>query len=149
MKYQTHRLSSLLAIVIWLSFFSGSVQAGNRDDLYELGNYAYESGDYVEAVKNLYAFYILNEKEIENAPDFKKKLADRIAYAEAILKLSFSSNPYVQESKGRIRIITRQGGGSFTGTGKEIDELIKRNAIDLKSIKQLNHESLTSPSSER
>lgn len=149
MKYQTPPLFRLLAIAVWLSVCSGSIQAGNRDDLYELGKDAYESSDYVAALKNLYAFYILNEEKIDNNPDFKKKLADRIAYSEAILKLSFSSNPHIQENNGRIRIITRQGGGSFTGTGMEIDELIRRNSIDLKSIQELNHESLTPPSGER
>lgn len=149
MKYRTPPLSSMLAIAVWLSFCSGCIQAGNRDDLYELGKEAYESGDYVAAIKNLYAFYVLNEEEIDNNPDFKKKLAERIAYSETILKLSFSSNPNVQEHNGRIRIITRQGGGSFTGTGMEIDDLIKRDAINLESIQELNHESLTPPSSER
>lgn len=149
MKYRKSLLFSLLTITLWLCFLSGSIQAGNRDDLYEAGNDAYESKDYVMALKNLYAFYVLNESDIDANPDFKKKLVDRIANAEAILKLSYSSNPSIQEHNGRIRIITRQGGGSFTGTGREIDNLINNNAIDLESIQELNHKFPAMPSSGR
>ena len=121
--------------------------AGERDDLYTEGLDAYDKKHHVEALKKLYAFYILNEAEIDKKPEFKKKLKDRISTSETILKLSFASNPSVLKDDHRIRIITRQGGGSFTGTGMEIEDLLNKKTIDLKAIQGLNHKALSMPSS--
>lgn len=146
----SHLFKSLFAIVLLL-VSATSIYAGNRDDLYTKGIKAYEENDYVSALKNLYAFYIINEKEIDAKPDFKKKLKERISKSESILKLSFASNPSIQKGKnpkGKIhfRINTKIGGG-FAGTAIEIEDLLKNKTIDLNAIQELNHKTLTMPSS--
>ncbi|WP_157890298.1 hypothetical protein [Marinobacterium aestuarii] len=145
MKCQKNLLSSLVMLSIWLCLSSAPVHAGQRDDLYAKGIDAYGSKNYVVALKNLYAFYVLNEAEIDARPDFKKQINERIVNSEAILKLSFAANPSIQASSGVTRIITRNLGGSFIGTGMEVEDLLKSKTIDLKSIQDFNHKSLAQP----
>jgi len=126
---------------------SSTLEAGERDDLYTEGIAAYANGEHVESLKKLYAFYVINEAEIVKEPDFKRKLEEKIATSEAVLKLSFASNSSVLKGEQRIRIITKQGGGSFAGNGREVEDLLNKKNIDLKAIENLNHKALTMPSS--
>jgi len=147
MKCLLNHLSKTVTIAILFIITPSSLIAAERDDLYTEGLSAYTKKNHVEALKKLYAFYILNESEVEKKPVFKKKLKERISTSESILKLSFASNPSIQKGEHRTRIITRQGGGSFTGTGMEVEDLLNKKTIDLKAIQGLNHKALTMPSS--
>ena len=53
---------------------SGPTFASTRPDLYQTGKEAYEQGKYVTALKNLYAFYILNADDLQNHQEFKEAL---------------------------------------------------------------------------
>jgi len=139
MKCPINHLFSLFVTALSLFLPSYPTYAGERDDLYQNGLKAYESKDYVVALKDLYAFYVLNKTKIDDDPDFSKKILGRISTSESILKLSFAANSSVQELNGRIRIITKHGGGSFVGTGKEIENLMNNKKIDLESIKDISH----------
>jgi len=147
MKCLLNRLSKVLMITTLFILSPYELIAAERDGLYTEGLDAYSKSHHVEALKKLYAFYILNEAEIEKKPEFKKKLKERISTSESILKLSFASNPSIQKGDQRIRIITKQGGGSFTGNGRKIEDLLNKKAIDLKAIQGLNHKTLRMPSS--
>lgn len=147
MKCLLNHLSKVLVITTLIMITPTSIIAGERDDLYTEGLDAYSKKNHVEALKKLYAFYILNQIEIEQQPEFKKKLMKRISTSESILKISFASNSSILMGDQRVRIITRQGGGSFTGTGMEIEDLLNKKAIDLKAIQSLNQKALTMPSS--
>lgn len=135
MLCQKIRLSSLLLGLLLLAFAAGSSQAGKRDDLYKEGNKAFESKDHVTALKKLYAFYVLNQEEIESNPEFKRKIEERISYSESLLTISFSSNPSVQWTGRSFRVLTEGDGTVFTGTGKEIQDLLNSKTIDLDAIK--------------
>ena len=139
--------SRLLVLTLFLIIFPPALLAGERDDLYSEGMAAYSSKQHVEALKKLYAFYVLNEAEINQMPEFKRKLEEKIATSEAVLKLSFASNPSVQVGSKAVRIITKKKGGSFIGTGKEVEDLMSSKAIDLKAIQEINHKALTMSSS--
>jgi hypothetical protein len=142
MKCQNFHLFKIIFILFLYAFSTLSV-AANRNDLYKIGLKAYKDKNYVVSLKNLYAFYVLNETEINNKPEFKKMLNERISTSEAILKLSFASNPSIIKKDNKLRILTRKGGGTFTGTGMEIDDLLNKNKIDLNAIQNFNHKALT------
>lgn len=144
---QRNHLFKILVITTLLFMSTSVLVAGERDDLYTEGMAAHSNQDHVEALKKLYAFYVLNEAEIKKRPEFEKKLKEKISTSEAILKLSFATNSSVQQGEKRIKFITSQGGGSFTGNGMEVDDLLNKKAIDLKKIQELNHKTLTMPSS--
>lgn len=144
---QRNHLFKLFAITALFFILTAESVAGERDDLYTEGIAAHDNQGHVEALKKLYAFYVLNEAEIKKRPEFEKKLKQKISTSEAILKLSFATNSSVQKGDKRIKFITRQGLGSFTGTGMEVDDLLNKKAIDLKAIQELNHKALTMPSS--
>ncbi|WP_036189920.1 hypothetical protein [Marinobacterium lacunae] len=140
-------LSKVLIIFLFSFISIPYLVAGERDDLYIEGLAAYSNNEHVEALKKLYAFYVINEAEILNNPEFMNKLKEKITTSETVLKVAFSSNPSIIKSDNRIRIITKQGGGSFIGTGMEVEDLLDKKAIDLKVIESINHKSLTIPSS--
>ncbi len=142
---QRNHLFKIFEITVLLFMSISALVAAERDDLYTEGMEDHSNQDHVEALKKLYAFYILNEVELKKRPEFEKKLKEKISTSEAILKLSFSTNPSVQLGEKHFRFIGI-GGGSFSGTGKEIDDLLNNKAIDLKAIQELNHKALTMPS---
>tara|TARA_B100001059_G_C17827077_1_gene582070 strand:- start:142 stop:591 length:450 start_codon:yes stop_codon:yes gene_type:complete len=145
MKCQKNHLFRLVVTVTFLFHINLSF-AGERDELYQLGNKAFAEKDYVTSLKSLYAYYLFNQEAIESKPEFKSKILNRISTVESILNLSFAANPSVLTNDNRIRIITRTEGGPFIGNGKEIDDLLKSNKVNLEAIKNINHKALTSPS---
>lgn len=134
--------------------------SAERQDLYDHGNKAFESRDYVTALKNLYAFYVINENALEAHPELKEKIETRITEAEAIIAIAVASNSKVSFAEGRVIIIPEVGkagigflgigkeipeisGGGFSGSGKEIQDLIKSGEIDLNQISKENHTNLS------
>ena len=77
-----------LALVSLLCL-SGSAYASERGDLYTIGREAYAEKKYVTALKNLYAFYVLNEDTLQEPEhqEFKNRLEVSIRQCEAILAL--------------------------------------------------------------
>jgi hypothetical protein len=122
--------------------------AGERDDLYSEGMAAYSNKDHVESLKKLFAFYVLNEDEIKKNPEFEIKLKNLILTSEAILKLSFAINSSIQQGDGHIKFINnnKYGGSSFSGTGAQVIDSLKKNETGLKAKQELNHKALTMPS---
>lgn len=137
MKCPINHLFSLFitALSLFLPFYP--TYAGERDDLYQNGLKAYESKDYVVALKDLYAFYVLNKTKIDADPDFMKKILGRISTSESNLKSSFEANTSFIEPSGRKRLLRKFGGDSFGGKGKEIQDSLNKK-IDLESIKDRN-----------
>lgn len=145
MRCQTNHLFRLAVMVIFLFHIDISL-AGERDDLYQLGNEAFLKNDYVTSLKSLYAYYVINQKAIDAQPDFKAKILNRILKSESILKISFAANPSIVTNGKIIRIITRTNNGQFIGNGKEIAELLQSNKVNLEAIKNINHQALTNTS---
>lgn len=85
MNCPRNRLTSFLLAIATLLLSNVSF-AWNRDDLYKIGKEAYYKQDYVSALKNLYAYYVLNEVEINKHPDFKKRINDSISTSEAKIR---------------------------------------------------------------
>jgi len=124
--------------ILLMLFFTSFVLGGNRDDLYELGRKAYSEKDHVTALKNLYAFYILNENSINNNKDFKSKIDEMIKTSDSLLRIGYSNKTILKiDSNGQL--ITEKVDKSFTVTGKEIQNILNSRSIN-------NHRSLTSPS---
>ena len=79
-------LRSKLGTCLILLCMSGVFVVGaERPELYRRGNDAYEQGNYVVALKELYAFYVLNEELMSEHEEFKKDLEARIARCEQYL----------------------------------------------------------------
>lgn len=146
MTCRKHCLFKFFAIAILFSISTSNLIAAEREDLYREGKDAYSNQKYVEALKKLYAFYVLNEIEIDKNPELKRILQEKISASEAILKLSFAVNSNIEKRDKVVRIITKERGGIFTGTGMEVDELLNKKAIDLEKIQDLNHKTLPMPS---
>ncbi|MGJ8678399.1 MAG: hypothetical protein ACSHX0_12850 [Akkermansiaceae bacterium] len=82
---------------------------------------------------------MLNEDSLGSHPELKKSLEAKIKTAESILATAMASNSKLTLSKDTFTIRSETIGGGFSGTGKEIQELIETGKIDLKKISQKNH----------
>lgn len=78
-------LRSKLIISLAFLFLSSNSVASKRPDLYESGKSAFDEGDHVTALKNLYAFYVLNEATLSDHTEFKQLLEEKIKHCEAYL----------------------------------------------------------------
>ena len=111
---------SKFVVCLILLFLSGSATASKRPDLYKLGKDAYDQGKYVTALKNLYAFYVLNEDELAGHPDVKKSLTAAIDKCETTLGVLFKTNANVAE--GEVYILNKRG---IKGKAMEIGDLVE------------------------
>lgn len=130
-------LKTYLFSILLLSYLSvpSSIYAANRDDLYVTGKAAYENDNYVEALKKLYAFYILNEDSINSHPKLKKSLIGIIADCESRLSIAFVSNKGLTiRSNGDFIVEKVEIDRGFKGTGMEIQELIKSKDINIEKM---------------
>ena len=127
----------LFSIIIVLASLSPAV-AAEREDLYKRGNEAFDKKEYATALKNLFAFYEINKEALVNHPDIKKGLEEKIQTAESILLTAMAANSNISVGKGKIIIRSDTIGGGFSGTGKEIQEMIKSGTIDLEKISKKN-----------
>lgn len=122
---------SLLALLI---IFAINLFAAEREDLYQVGRIAYNQGDYVKALKNLYAFYVMNEDAINKNPEFKMTLENKILHCETILEVYYITNisitPNDSMTRFKINKYRATGGKAFT-----IDDLVT-NKVDLLEIKK-------------
>jgi len=130
-------------LALGLSF---NITAAERSDLYESGKLAYDSKNYVVALKNLYAFYVINIDDIEDNPLFKKSIEEKLAECEVKLSLALVSNKSIDMSAGKFILRSSEIDSGFSGTGKQVQELLKNNSINLE--KMMKHRQRTSPSSE-
>ena len=131
MECQKSRHFKISAVLLIGALLPGFVNSGERDDLYESGLKAYESDNYVLALKNLFAFYVLNQKNVDKNKDFKKKLLRRISKSESIIENSLRENAIESWSSKDSRVLEKQSGVVLRGTGKEIEDLLK---MDLDTI---------------
>lgn len=105
-------INRLFKIFIFISIISCQMYAGDRDDLYKEGLKAFKEKAYIEALKKLYAYYILNEKAIITNKDFYQKLNKLILKSEDELKNSIKiTNNLIQAIQ--IHDVIR-----FNATGK-------------------------------
>lgn len=119
-----------LIILISISF---SLKAAVRDDLYKEGLAAYNSKNYTEALKKLYAFYILNEEALASHEEIKKGIEERVRNAETILAASTMFSNMKMSANG-ILILEPAYGFSIGANGKTVQELLK--STDIKIIEQ-------------
>lgn len=125
----------LFNVVLLISFvFSSQLTAAEREDLYQSGKSAYESQNYVTAIKNLYAFYVLNIDFFDKDPTFKDSIEKKIAECETILKLALALNKSIDMSEGKFILRTNEIHGGFKGTAHEIQELFKKDSVDLEMM---------------
>lgn len=84
MNYRSDYLArfSILGLIL-LSLNAASAE---RVDLYDSGKDAYLDGDYVAALKNLHAFYVLNQDEIDRREGFKAEIINAVTYSEQALR---------------------------------------------------------------
>ena len=117
--------SSFLGFLILLCL-SGSALASERSELYDLGKQAYDQGNYVTALKNLSAFYVLNEEDLarEELQEFKKTLEVAIKRCELVLGLLLRN---ANVSGGQLYLAGRSG---FTATAIQIDDLLDQSTPD-------------------
>ena len=123
-------------VIITAFVLAGSAHSAEREDLLKSGKAAYNSQDYVTALKNLYAFFILNESDLSEYPEIKKSIVSKINKSEAVLKLSFASNNNVNMNSGKFTLRTDKIDKGFTGTGMEINDLLMNKSIDLNMMMQ-------------
>ncbi len=116
--------------------------AAERDDLYESGSAAFKDKNYCVALKNLFAFYVLNEKYLNEHPDLKKTLEKKIAEAESVVSLLMATNTNFIVTDEGVRIIPRKGDGGFFGNGKKIEDLFLKGKLDLKKISLENQKQM-------
>jgi len=85
MNYRTNHLF-FKALLLAGILASGNSMA-ERNDIYTLGISALKTGNCVAAIKNLYAYYVVNQTELEAEEniDFTKRLLANIARCENIL----------------------------------------------------------------
>lgn len=132
MNYLKNFLSSVVLLLVL--GFSLHVMAAEREDLYDLGRSAYVSQDYVAVIKNLYAFYVLNPEYLNNNPSLKETIEQTISECESILSFVIVSNKSMDMSKGKVIIRTDKFDGGFSGTGKQFEDFLKKNSIDLERM---------------
>ena len=109
--------------VVFCSLFlciASSISGSERSDLYERGKEAYAQGKYVTALKNLYAFYVLNEKALADFPQLKQLLEDAIGKCETTLGVLLEQNADVD--KGEIYIFG--SGRRLHGSAVRIEDLV-------------------------
>jgi hypothetical protein len=125
------RSSFLFFLLLNTSFYA---EAAERDDLYDLGRSAYEADDYVLALKNLYAFYVLNAESVGDNPSFQESIEAAIADCEVKLKLALASNKFVDAKNGKFILRSDEVDSGFILTGKQVEELINSNVINLEQM---------------
>lgn len=126
-------LRIFLSSVLFLMVFGLSldVTAAEREDLYALGKSAYESQDYVLAIKNLYAFYIVNLDSINENPSFKNSIESKISECETKLALALASNKSLDMRAGRFILRSDEIDGGFLGNARELEEFLDIKSIDI------------------
>ena len=113
------------------------VSAAVRDDLYAAGKAAYEAGSYGTALKNLYAFYVLNQAAINSNEEFKDSLTERIKISESKIQIALHTTAIKgPDGRSRIMVITNATGG-IIGTGKEIQDRIDSGELVIKNLKEI------------
>lgn len=137
MNYLKNFLFSAAIILV----SSQAASSAEREDLYQSGRLAFEKKEYVLALMNLHAFYVLNEADLENYPDLKITLEEKIKAAQSILETAMASNPRITLTPEGVVLKTINGTihGGISGTGKEIQDLIQSGKIDLESISRANN----------
>ena len=69
---------------------------GERDDLYKKGSEAYKEKDYLTALKNLYAFLVINDEKLKTEyPDHRKRIEKAIEVCEYELRKSLLVASYI------------------------------------------------------
>ena len=131
-------LRSKLIICLTFLCLSSIGVASKRLDLYRLGNTAYKEGNYVTALKNLYAYYVLNEERLPGNPVFKQKL-------EAAIKRCEDSLNWSHGSVLRLLVDASSGGGvpGFRAQGQVVDEGINTKLDEI--IRSLNPSAPSDP----
>lgn len=122
--------SGTLALLIIIGQTYG--MAGIRDDLYENGKKSYKSADYGAALRDLYAYYILNQEAIDAMPDFQAALKEHIQICETKIAIALLATAG-SDQKRTLTIFSQQQGG-IKGTGKEIQDLLQSGKISIQSI---------------
>lgn len=74
-----------LSVAVGVTLSHDSI-AADRSDLYDSGRRAYQNEDYVAALKNLHAFYAINQKQVDRDLEFKAEVLDAINYSENWLR---------------------------------------------------------------
>lgn len=140
MNYLKNFLSSLIIISI-LSFPCAAISA-ERADLYKSGLEAYKSKNYVLALKNLYAFYVLNEIHLEKHLELKNKLMLTIEECESILSIAIAYNKHITLTPSKFKLETTEIKNGFSGTAKEIQELLKNKSINIEQMMKNRQQSI-------
>ena len=113
-------LTSRFVVCFIVLCLSGPSAASERPDLYKLGKQAYDKGNYVTALKNLYAFYVLNDEELAERQDLKDSLEAAIEQCETLLGVLLKAHANVSE--GEVYIL--DGTKRTRGVAIEIDDLV-------------------------
>lgn len=140
MIYLTNRL--FRAVLILLAVVPITVGAENNDELYASGKAAYEERNYVDALKYLYAYSKINQLKLEEHPEFAETLQSIISECEAILRLAIASNrsATIDPKTGNLIFRVEELDAGFSGTGKDINDLLKSGSGELERIQQFNQQ---------
>ena len=127
-----YRISFLFSIIILaILIINSTAISAEREDIYHSGKKAFESKNYVVALKNLYAFYIINELSLEKHKEFKNNILEKIATCESMLTLALATNKTVNLEQGKVVFKSTEIKGGFTGTGMEIQKLLENKSINI------------------
>ena len=117
-----------------LNFTPAILLAADRDDLYHLGRAQFKNNNCVDALKNLYAFYVINEEVLETQEKFKTTLTENIKNCETRLSLAVASNDNLQIRDGVWTIENGNIDRGFRGTGMEIEDFLKKHPEGLEKM---------------
>ena len=117
MLFRSHKKKNYLklhlfsSIVLAITFQTANINAAERIDLYNQGKTALASGNCISAIKNLYAFYILNQTDFEKDPDFTANYLAKIERCELALSQAIASTSKIAPEK------PIKSGSSLSGSG--------------------------------
>lgn len=140
MYYQTAFLSKLLLIIAL--FLSPVSLSAERADLYSSGKEAFDSKNYVIALMNLNAFFILNENNLNEHPDLMRTLQEKITYCKTILTLVLATNNNLTLGDNNVIIKSSEIINDFTGTGMQVQDLFEDKSINIQEMMNVRTESI-------
>lgn len=126
----------VLPLVFLLGMGPVMASAAEREDLYHEARAAYQQNDCVVALKNFYAFYVLNESSLAEHPELKKSIESHMANCEGVLKLAVATNQGLVFTSSGIIVLSNELGSGFNASGMEIQEFMQLNEISIQQLMQ-------------
>lgn len=129
-------LANTAFAVICVLTVSQNSYAAEREDLYQAARAAYDEKDCVTALKNFYAFYVLNEASLSEHVELKQRIESRMANCESVLTLAIASNPALTFTDSGIIVQNSELGSGFSASSLEIQDFMEQNQAEIEQLMQ-------------